>query len=145
MYPKKPKELISEYAKQVDISEEDAADMVNGFYRAIRTKASELEHWNIGIRGIGFLRASYKKTTETFYSLLQQKTDYKNDKRSTIYMDAVKRLPGIIKLLRIFKEEWKKEKVIRNKKTIYANNKKDKLNELERDSKGSVGKQGTDS
>ena len=64
MIPKKATDLIPEFAKKMGIPEQDAKDMIVGFWRTLREKQSNLEHFGYSIRGLGRSRASYKKLKE---------------------------------------------------------------------------------
>ena len=125
MYPKKSRELIPDYAKEQGIPEQDLEDMVNGYYKAIRTKLSALEYWNFRVRGLGDFRASRKKVVKAFYKLLRQKMDYRDDTSSMGYIDAVTRLEPVKHVLRVFREEYTKQAITRNRKIIFRNRKKD--------------------
>jgi len=116
MIPKKPKELIKEYAAKVEIPLQDMANMVEEYYRQIRLNASGLKHWNIRIRGLGDLRSSFKKVSKDYFKYVTQKTKFRKDKESKEYKEAVSKLEQLAPLMQIFKEERKKEEIVKEKK-----------------------------
>jgi len=64
MKPRKAKEFIEEHAQNRGVPEEDMEDMIRGFYDAIRMHATNLEHINIRIAGIGNLKVRQRRVDE---------------------------------------------------------------------------------
>ena len=61
MVPKKATELGNEFADKKGIPRAHMLDMLTFYYRDIRTACSKLEHPNVAIRGLAFMRPSVPK------------------------------------------------------------------------------------
>lgn len=128
MIPKKSKDLIREYSNSSkgDIPLEDLENIIEEYYRQIKNKASELEYWNIRIRGIGDLRSSYKKVSSAYFKYLTQKKTYQKDQKSAFYKEACLKLSKLSKIMKSFYEERKKEEMVKKKKIEFFYNKNKK-------------------
>lgn len=119
MIPKKPNDLIRKYADQVGIPFSDIEDMITGYYKAIRINASELNHWNIRIRGIGDLRSSYTKVSRDYFKYCGQKERNEKNKQSPEYKEACEKLKNLSKIMQSYREEREKEEKVRKKKAKF--------------------------
>ena len=143
MIPKKATDLIPEFAKKMGIPEQDAKDMIVGFWRILREKQSNLEHFGYNIRGLGRSRASYKKLKEKYFIFLARKDKYRKDKKNPLYIEAVQQMAELDPILQSFYAEWKKEK--QHRKEYFELLKQIEDNGLETKTTGSVGEPGQDS
>lgn len=53
MKPKKTKELISELAKNLQLSEEEIKSVLDLYWRKVRKTLSSLEHTHVNLKGLG--------------------------------------------------------------------------------------------
>lgn len=140
MYPKKPKELISKYAASAGIPPEDTEAIVQGFWKALRKQVSAMEYWRYAIPGIGHIKCSKKRVEKEYYLYLEQKALTNTDTTSYKYVEARDKMVMLGRMLKVFKEEYKKEKEYNHKKFSYRIAKQNKNNGLDREDKKGLGK-----
>jgi len=146
MIPKKAKDFISGHAKDMDIPTADMENIINGFFRAVRQTMTNMEHWNVRVRGLGDFKSSYKKVNEDYYMYLTIKNKYRHQRDSPEYKEAKEKLFPLIQMKRSFYKEWIREKQAKKRKLMYKINKyKNQNNDLERDNTTSMEEPGTDS
>lgn len=146
MYPKRAKEVITEYTETTKIPLEDSKLMINHYYRTIRQKASAMnEHWNFRIWGLGNLKTSYSKVLKNFYIMRSSKVLAKKEGNNYVYEQTSEKIKQLIEMIRIFKTEKKREDFWKVKKKLYREQRNIKQYESKRDPRISMEEPGTDS
>lgn len=122
MFPKKASDEIKDYAKGIDIPQDDVADMINGFYRELKKTCSELKYPIVNIRGLGYMKIGHRKVMKGIEKLTRELVDIPEEKRDSYYdikhsnMNKLKRMKGQIEA------EWEKEKKKKEIKKQYKQN-----------------------
>jgi hypothetical protein len=136
MLPKRANDLIEQYAKEQGVPVEDMRLILLGYYREIKHKASELEHWRIQLEGIGWMKIGYKKIKADHIKLKVNKVATRQ--QSADDRKQQKRLANILKMMT--KEWYLQDTTTRKRWQIKKQNK----DELERNTGSSMEKQDTD-
>lgn len=146
MYPKKAKDVVANYTERTNVPLDDSELMINHYYRTIRQKTSAMnEHWNLRILGLGNLKASYSKVMKGFYNQRSNKLIAKNEGDEYQYIQSVEKVNQLVEMIRIFREEKKREDEVNKKKKQYKEKRNREQYAAKRDPKTGMGKQDTDS
>jgi nucleoid DNA-binding protein len=121
MNPKKSRLLYQEIAEQKDISKSLVEDLLDFYYRNVRTLLSELYHPRINITGLGLFMPNERSIKKTIPKLEKYLENHDTSTYPAYYNK--KMLEEKIKFLYSIKEQIeiekkRKEKFINNKKNV---------------------------
>lgn len=146
MYPKKAKEIITEYTETTNMSLEDSELMIYHYYRTIRQKASAMDqHWNLRIFGLGSLKASYSKVIDGFYGNRTKKHKASKEGNQYEYDSSLVKIKQLLSIMRLFRTEKIRQELWKVKKKKYREQRNRKDYATKRDPRTGMEEPGTDS
>ena len=129
MVPKKAKTVIPETAKELHVSEDLVGDIIDHFYKKIRSKMSELEDGVIMIENLGTFKVNKKKLLKSKLKYEKRLTRLPETDTFTKYSlrkDALDRITKLDKMLLFLEEEVERKQKVRDKRN--EDNKDDNTN-----------------
>lgn len=119
MVPKKAKEVIAETAAQLNLPEELVDDVINHYYKKIRTSLSGLEEASILVHNLGTFKVKRKRLLEAkekYEKKLEAMPIADTFMRFTLRKEAADRIDKLNNLLKVLDEEDLRKQEIKQKR-----------------------------
>ena len=127
MNPKKPKEFIKPTADALGHPEQLVDDIVGFYWGAVRKEFSELESPSITVTNLGIFKVRYNKIekAQTRYNNYVNKLEANKMtfNKHTLLNIFKNKLQKLIELKNKMEDEFRRQKIVKNKRKKYVTNK----------------------